>query len=119
MGTTESKTETQTAITVNNLQEDLKRHSELLRNHTTMNQVDGSSPYKLSSIGFHTDTVITILMVLAVIALAGDATRHCRRKGVLCPNIITKMPYLASGQLNRTHDVVPTTSGTPTSMPTT
>ena len=71
MGTTESKTETQTAITVNNLQQDLKCHSELLRNHTTMNQVDGSSPYKMSSIGFHTETVVTILMVLAVIALAG------------------------------------------------
>ena len=107
MGTTESKTETQTAITINNLQQDLKRHSELLRNHTTMNQVDGGSPYKLSSIGFHTETVITILMVLAVIALAGYATIHCLQKGLLCPNIITKMPYLASGQLNRTHDVIP------------
>ena len=107
MGTTASKTAAQASIAVNNLQEDLKRHSELLRNHSTMNQVDRSSPYEISSIGFHTKTVVTILMVLAVIALAGYATLHCLRKGVLCPNILTKMPYLAAGHLNGTHDIGP------------
>ena len=70
-----------------------------------MNQVVGSSPYEISSIGFHTETVVTILMVLAVIALAGYATLHCLRKGVLCPNVLTKMPHFGTGHINRTQDV--------------
>ena len=51
--------------------------------------------------------MVTIVVVLAVILLAGYATLHCLRKGVLCPNILTKMPYLAAGHLNGTHDIGP------------
>jgi hypothetical protein len=67
-----------------------------------MSQTIGTSP-EISSIGFHAETVITILMVLAVIALAGYATLHCLKKGVLCPNVLTRMHPVGTG--HRTQDI--------------
>ena len=89
MGNPSSKTAAQTSITVNNLQEELRHHSQLLRNHSAMNQVVGGPPSGLSSLGFHGETVATILIVLAMIALAVYAGLQCLRKGVLCPSLLT------------------------------
>ena len=49
--------------------------------------------------------MVTILMVLAVIVLAGYATLYCLQKGVLCPNVLTKMPHFGTGHINRTQEV--------------
>jgi hypothetical protein len=91
MGNPSSKTAAQLSITVNNLQEDLRRHSQLLRNHSAMNQVVGGPPSGLSSLGFHGETVAAILIVLAMIALAVYAGMQCLRKGVLCPSFLNQL----------------------------
>ena len=91
MGNPNSKTATQTSITVNNLQEDLRRHSQLLRNHSAMNQVVGGPPSGLSSLGFHGETLAAILIVLAMIALAVYMGMQYLRKGVLCPSFLNQL----------------------------
>ena len=54
-----------------------------------MNQVMGGTPSGISSLGFHGETVITILIFLAMMALAVYAGLQCLKKGVLCPSFLT------------------------------
>ena len=91
MGNPSSKIAAQTSITVNNLQEELHRHSQLLKNHSAMNQIMGGSPSGLTSIGFHGETLVTILIVLSIMALTVYAALQCLKKGLLCPSFLTHL----------------------------
>ena len=54
-----------------------------------MSQTIGGTPSGISSFGFHGETVITILIFLAMAALAVYAGLQCLKMGVLCPSFLT------------------------------
>ena len=89
MGNPNWKAASQTKITVINLQEELRKHREILQNHTTtMNQNLGGPPDSFTSIGFHGETLVTILVILAIVALNTYAALQCLKKGTLCPKYL-------------------------------
>ena len=73
-----------------NIQESLKKHEKLLRNTSRM--YEGMAPDRgFTSVGFHSDTLITIIILGTILTLATYAGYHCLRRGVLCPrSLISK-----------------------------
>ena len=89
MGNPNSKLATQNKITVINLQEELKKYREILQNTTSaIYQNFGPLEGGFTSVGFHGETLMTIMLILAIIALATYAGYNCLRRGALCPKYL-------------------------------
>ena len=56
-----------------------------------MNQNLGGPPGGLISIGFHGETLVTILVILSIVALTTYAALQCLKKGILCPKYLTHL----------------------------
>ena len=53
-----------------------------------MNQNLGGPPGEFTSIGFHGETLVTILVILVIVALTTYAALQCLKKGTLCPKYL-------------------------------